>query len=41
MYYAFFVPGNAPWKGDLELRGLNPGTYHVFEYTEGKDLGTV
>ncbi|HET7208363.1 MAG TPA: alpha-galactosidase [Terriglobales bacterium] len=41
MYYAFFVEGKAPWKGDLELRGLSPGTYHVLDYAEGKDLGTV
>jgi alpha-galactosidase len=38
MYYAFFAP---TWKGEVELRGLKPGTYHVSDYTEGKDLGTV
>jgi len=38
MYYAFFAP---TWKGEVELRGLTPGTYHVTDYTEGKDLGTV
>jgi len=41
MYYAFFAPAAAPWKGDLELRGLKPGTYHVTDYTENKDLGTA
>ncbi len=42
MYYAFFAPGdNLPWKGEVELRGLKPGTYHVVDYTEGKDLGSV
>ncbi|HEX6503594.1 MAG TPA: glycoside hydrolase family 36 protein [Terriglobales bacterium] len=42
MYYAFFSPDPAkPWKGSVELRGLKPGTYHVTEYAEGKDLGTV
>jgi hypothetical protein len=25
----------------VELRGLKPGTYHVTEYDQGKDLGTV
>jgi alpha-galactosidase len=38
MYYAFFAPS---WKGEVELRGLKPGTYHVSDYTAGKDLGTV
>ncbi len=42
MYYAFFSPDPArTWKGTVELRGLKPGTYHVTEYDEGKDLGTV
>ena len=41
MYYAFFAPSPAPWKGEIELRGLKPGTYHVKDYTEDKDLGTV
>lgn len=39
MYYAFFAP--TPWKGEVELRGLEPGTYHVTDYTQGKDLGNV
>jgi alpha-galactosidase len=41
MYYAFFAPSSAPWKGAVELRGLQPGTYHVVDYTDGKNLGTV
>jgi alpha-galactosidase len=42
MYYAFFSPDpEKAWKGDVELRGLKPGTYHVTEYGSGKDLGTV
>jgi alpha-galactosidase len=41
MYYAFFAPSASPWKGEIELRGLQPGTYHVTDYTEGKDMGTV
>jgi alpha-galactosidase len=41
MYYAFFAPSAGPWKGEIELRGLAPGSYHVRDYSEGKDLGTV
>jgi alpha-galactosidase len=42
MYYAFFSPDpDKNWKGTVELRGLKPGTYHVTEYDDGKDLGTV
>jgi alpha-galactosidase len=42
MYYAFFSPDpTTPWKGPIELRGLKPGNYHVTEYDEGKDLGTI
>ena len=42
MYYAFFTPQqNATWKGEVELRGLKPGAYHVTDYVEGRDLGTV
>jgi alpha-galactosidase len=42
MYYAFFSPDpSKTWKGNLELRGLAAGTYHVADYAEGKDLGTV
>ena len=39
MYYAFF--SDQPWQGELELRGLKPGTYRVQDYPEGTDLGTV
>ncbi len=39
MYYAFFTP--AGWKGELELRGLKPGKYHVSDYADGSDLGPV
>lgn len=39
MYYAFFPPRPASWKGQLELRGLAPRKYHVRDYAEGKDLG--
>ena len=41
MYYAFFAPENGSFKGEVELRGLKPGTYHVTDYVDGKDLGTV
>jgi alpha-galactosidase len=41
MYYAFFAPSSSRWKGEIELRGLPPGSYHVLNYAEGKDLGTV
>ena len=41
MYYAFFVPESTTWKGDVELRGLKPGRYHVVDYSEGTDLGSV
>jgi hypothetical protein len=50
MYYAFFPDSSAPkknqakpavWSGEIELRGLAPGQYHVEDYVNGKDLGTV
>jgi len=39
MYYAFF--SEKPFSGEVELRGLNPGSHHVVDYVDGKDLGTV
>ena len=41
MYYAFFAPPSGSFKGEVELRGLKPGSYHVTDYTDGKDMGTV
>jgi alpha-galactosidase len=41
MYYAFFAPNSAEWKGEIELRGLQSGSYHVVDYAEEKDLGRV
>jgi alpha-galactosidase len=41
MYYAFFAPSASTWKGEVELRGLKSGAYHVVDYTDGKDLGSV
>jgi alpha-galactosidase len=42
MYYAFYSPDpGKPWRGEIELRGLKPGRYHILDYENGKDLGTV
>jgi len=41
MYYAFFTPEHGSFNGEVELRGLKPGTYEVVDYVDGKDLGTV
>jgi alpha-galactosidase len=41
MYYAFFAEERAPFSGEVELRGLKAGTYHVQNYVDGEDLGTV
>jgi len=42
MYYAFFAPQNSKgYQGEVQLRGLGQGTYHVLDYANGKDLGTV
>lgn len=42
MYYAFFVPkSGTPWKGEVELRGLQPGKYRVLDYVNGKDFGSI
>jgi alpha-galactosidase len=42
MYYAFFLPEHSGvWKGEIELRGLKPGSYRVFDYANGKELGEV
>ena len=41
MYYAFFADDSKPFSGEVELRGLKPGTYNVLDYVDGKDLGTV
>lgn len=42
MYYAFFAPQpSIPWKGEVELRGLQPGKYRVLDYVNGKELGTI
>ncbi len=42
MYYAFFAPDkDKPWKGQVELRGLQPGKYSVADYENSAQLGTV
>lgn len=51
MYYAFYVPDYyegehkpkppSNWSGTVSLRGLTPGKYHVVDYVNNRDLGTV
>jgi alpha-galactosidase len=38
MYYAFFA---RHWTGVIELRGLQDRAYHLMDYVNNKDLGTV
>ncbi len=38
MYYAFFAPH---WSGPIQLRGLEDRTYHIVDYVNNKDLGSV
>lgn len=42
MYYAFYAPDkDRAWKGQVELRGLDPGKYNIVDYENGKQLGTL
>jgi alpha-galactosidase len=42
MYYAFYAPEEGKmWSGEIELRGLRPGSYRVVDYESGKSLGDV
>lgn len=42
MYYGFFAGGpHDRYRGAVELRGLAPGSYRVYDYVNEKDLGTV
>jgi len=41
MYYAFFTEPGKPFAGEIELRGLKPGSYNVVDYVDGKNLETV
>ena len=38
LYYAFYA---TQWKGKVSLRGLADRVYHLTDYADGKDLGTV
>jgi len=38
MFYAFFAP---QWHGKITLRGLTGRAYHITDYENGVDLGTV
>ena len=38
MYYAFFA---RHWSGPIELRGLQARTYHIVDYVNNKDFGSV
>ena len=38
MYFAFFANH---WSGPVELRGLEDRTYHIVDYVNHKDLGSV
>jgi alpha-galactosidase len=41
-YYAFFAPqAGVRWTRPLELRGLLPRRYRVFDYANDRDLGSV
>jgi len=42
LYYAFFAAyPDETFKGEIELRGLAPGKYRVFDYVNDKELGAV
>jgi hypothetical protein len=42
MYYAFFASRpDEIWKGEVELRGLQAGSYRVLDYVNNRELGTV
>ena len=38
MYYAFYAE---QWEGEVELRGLEAGTYKLKDYVNNKDYGIV
>jgi alpha-galactosidase len=38
MYYAFFA---ARWSGPVEMRGLGPGKYQLYDYVNDRVLGEV
>ena len=41
LYMYGYAAGDSAFNGEIELRGLKPGTYHVSDYVDGKDFGTV
>jgi alpha-galactosidase len=41
MYYAFFEDTPTGRTERLELRGLGPGRFHVIDYENGRDYGTI
>jgi alpha-galactosidase len=49
MYYAFYAPEppgksggtEGKWSSEVELRGLANKTYHITDYVNGKDYGSV
>jgi alpha-galactosidase len=41
MYYAFFKDKSQSSRELLELRGLGPGRFHVVDYENGRDYGTL
>jgi alpha-galactosidase len=42
MYYAFYASDKTKsWTGEIELRGLKPGTYRLRDYERDQDMGTI
>jgi alpha-galactosidase len=42
VYYAFFTKDpNTLYRGQIELRGLQPGKYRIVDYVDERDLGTI
>jgi len=42
MYYAFFAKDSStPYRGRIELRGLQPGKYRIVDYVDEKNLGII
>jgi alpha-galactosidase len=42
LYYAFFAGGpRDSYRGHIDLRGLSPGKYRVFDYVNQRELGTI
>lgn len=42
MYYAFYAASpQTSWKGNIELRGLQPGKYRVTDYVNNREIGEI